>query len=202
MLTTLAAYDNTTVENSCVRGDSNALGALFCEKTCDDILGAFCPNENEYRPCNNNSCPGNVGPKSANINSISYPLLVNCTWGTWSAWDTCSVTSGGAYQWRNRTIIQEALYGGTECENCTDSSTTGNCGIIDILATYDNGTVEDQCDRGNPNGFGALYCEETCDDNLGRFCSNANDYQLCSGNTISLIKPVIIFKDNNFTLAS
>ena len=48
------------VEKSCDRGDPNALGALFCEETCDDILGGFCPNENGYQDCNTNGCPGKV----------------------------------------------------------------------------------------------------------------------------------------------
>ena len=111
-----------------------------------------------------------------------YFVSVNCKWSKWTAWNSCSATCGGGYQWRNRTIAQEALNGGTECENCTDSSTTGNCGILGVIATYNISAVEDQCDRGNPNALGALYCEETCDDNLGRFCPNENDYQDCNTN--------------------
>ena len=47
------------VEEQCNRGDPNDLGALYCEETCDDILGRFCPNENEFQDCNTNGCPGN-----------------------------------------------------------------------------------------------------------------------------------------------
>ena len=92
------------------------------------------------------------------------------------------MTCGGGYQWRNRTITQEALNGGTECQNCTDSSTTGNCGYLDLLATYDLPLVEDHCDRGDNTSLGATYCEETCDNILGQFCPNKNEYQDCNTN--------------------
>ena len=74
------------------------------------------------------------------------------------------------------------MNGGTECENCTDSITTGNCGLLGIINSYDMTLAEDQCDRGNPNALGAIFCEETCDDALGRFCPNANEYQSCNTN--------------------
>ena len=110
--------------------------------------------------------------------SSFYP--VDCVWGAWSAWDSCSASCGGGYQWRNRSIIQEALNGGLECENCTDSISSGNCGILALINTYDVALAESQCDRGNPSGLGAQYCEETCDDVLGQFCPNANEYQVCN----------------------
>ena len=74
------------------------------------------------------------------------------------------------------------MNGGIECENCTDTSTTGNCNLITTLATYDNSTVEDSCARGDLNGLGALFCEKTCDENLGGFCPNENEYRNCSTN--------------------
>ena len=50
----------TLAEDQCDRGNPNALGAIFCEETCDDALGRFCPNANEYQSCNTNGCPGNI----------------------------------------------------------------------------------------------------------------------------------------------
>ena len=74
------------------------------------------------------------------------------------------------------------MNGGIECEKCTDTSTNGYCDSITTLATYNISAVEDSCDRGNPNGIGSLFCEKTCDDNLGGFCPNENEYQNCNTN--------------------
>ena len=53
-----------------------------------------------------------------------------CTWGAWSAWETCSVTCGGGTQERNRTITQPALNNGTDCagnDTETQSCNTNGC---------------------------------------------------------------------------
>ena len=42
--------------------------------------------------------------------------MVDCTWGDWSAWNTCHKTCNyWGTKGRNRTITQAALNGGTEC---------------------------------------------------------------------------------------
>ena len=43
----------------------------------------------------------------------SFP--VDCEWGTWGAWDTCSKTCDGGMQTSNRTIAQQAEDGGIPC---------------------------------------------------------------------------------------
>ena len=57
---------------------------------------------------------------------------VDCVWGTWSAWETCSVTCGGGIQERNRNFSQPALFNGTDCvgddvqtQNCSTNSCPG-----------------------------------------------------------------------------
>ena len=52
-------------------------------------------------------------------------FVVNCLWGEWSAWKTCSVTCGSGTQERNRSITQEALFGGNVCKG--DDRETQSC---------------------------------------------------------------------------
>ena len=62
-------------------------------------------------------------------------FTVNCIWGAWSTWETCSVTCGGGTQDRNRAITQEALFGGNECtgdDKETQSCNSNGCPGMDI----------------------------------------------------------------------
>lgn len=54
-----------------------------------------------------------------------------------------------------------------ECELCVDTSPTGNCGLLDVLAVSDISLVTDMCSA----GIGiAPFCEKTCDNLVGGFC--------------------------------
>ena len=54
-----------------------------------------------------------------------------------------------------------------ECELCADTSPTGNCGLLDVLAVSDISLVTDMCSA----GIGiAPFCEKTCDNLVGGFC--------------------------------
>ena len=94
------------------------------------------------------------------------------------------------------------MNGGLECDNCTDSSTTGNCDLIKKLAILDISLVEDSCDRGDPNAVGALYCEKTCDDLLGGFCPNENEYQDCNTNGCPGITKITSYYKHTFICIS
>ena len=41
--------------------------------------------------------------------------LVNCVWGTWDSWATCSKTCGGGVQVRTRKVDSHEENGGTAC---------------------------------------------------------------------------------------
>ena len=60
--------------------------------------GARCVGDSiRDRPCNTNGCP------------------VDCVWGQWTGWGSCSVTCGGGTQTSMRTIKKEAENGGNNC---------------------------------------------------------------------------------------
>lgn len=60
--------------------------------------GQQCTGETaNYRDCNTQKCP------------------IDCKWGPWSEFDTCTRTCGGGMHARIREIAQKARYGGDEC---------------------------------------------------------------------------------------
>ena len=46
--------------------------------------------------------------------TIFLIILVDCTWNSWSAWETCSISCGNGTQERNRTK-NAAQHGGADC---------------------------------------------------------------------------------------
>ena len=57
-------------------------------------------------------------------NNISF-ISVDCTWNTWSAWETCSVTCGGGSQVKVRTK-NPAQNGGAACVGASTESKVCN----------------------------------------------------------------------------
>ena len=68
--------------------------------------------------------------------SLYLKSTVNCTWATWNAWGSCSVTCGaqGGTQQRTRVVAAPAENGGaacnpinaTEARNCSNNGCPGN----------------------------------------------------------------------------
>ena len=68
-------------------------------------------------------------------------LSVNCVWGTWDTWATCSKTCGGGSQIRTRKITTHEENGGTSCtgtsseqQNCNTGACPAGEGISDNLS--------------------------------------------------------------------
>ena len=57
---------------------------------------------------------------------------VDCSWGAWEVWTSCSVTCGGGSQGSMRIEAQQAQYGGQSCtgettrhRNCNEEGCPG-----------------------------------------------------------------------------
>ena len=61
---------------------------------------------------------------------IKNVVLVNCVWGTWDTWATCSKTCGGGVQVRTRKVDTHEENGGTACSGLSteqQNCNTGTC---------------------------------------------------------------------------
>ena len=94
------------------------------------------------------------------------------------------MTCGGGRQERSRSIDVPAQNNGTNCTECEDASTTGDCDLLAIVGTYNMTLVDTVCnDGGGVNGVASTLCEETCDSIVGGFCPGGPgsiDYQPCN----------------------
>ena len=61
---------------------------------------------------------------------ILYYHLVNCVWGTWNTWATCSQTCGGlGVQVRTRKVTTHEENGGTACTELSTEQQNCNVGV-------------------------------------------------------------------------
>ena len=75
-------------------------------------------------------------------------ISVNCSWGEWGAWESCSVTCQGGVKSSTRAIARPAKYGGTSCtgesireQSCNNNAcgVTGKCKfLINICILYED----------------------------------------------------------------
>ena len=57
----------------------------------------------------------NCQDKIHKINNITISKIVNCVWGVWKSWESCSKNCGGGQQVRTRSKMKHASNGGIDC---------------------------------------------------------------------------------------
>jgi hypothetical protein len=131
----------------------NTCYSSYCDQTvgCWNIttpITTACPTTN---PCNVSTCNPNIGggtcsyaPKNCDFATVGCQRYncdsstggctvsnrstcppINCEWATWNAWSSCSVSCGGATQFRTRSEGVAAKDGGNACPG--NSSETQPC---------------------------------------------------------------------------
>jgi len=70
----------------------------------------------------NGGTPCNPSDGSNTTSCNLGPCPINCVWGDWSAFGTCSSTCGGGIQYQNRVISIAAQFGGINCTGSSNNS--------------------------------------------------------------------------------
>ena len=79
--------------------------------------------------------------KLSNVFNLIF-ISVNCRWGKWSSWESCSKSCGGGIQYRTRTVSQLAEHGGLQCKGspyetntCNEVGCPGDNGMLNVAFT-------------------------------------------------------------------
>ena len=118
----------------------------------------------ETRSCNNRCCP------------------VNCIWGGWSNWGSCSQMCAGGRQTRTRSIITQPACGGARCQGFhTESQSCNNhcCRINCKWGGWSNwGDCSQSCSGGSQMRTRSIAIQSNC---KGRKCYGSfTDLQSCN----------------------
>ena len=124
--------------------------------------GAACPILSDTQPCNSNPCS------------------VDCKVSEWSNWSICDKPCEGGKQTRNRKVIQEALYGGTNCPALTETQICNPQGCP-VDCTVNDWSDWSTCDK--PCGGGSKSRTRTVKTqplNDGKICPVLSETQVCN----------------------
>ena len=126
--------------------------------------GKDCEGEaTESEACNTEGCP------------------VNCQWGSYGDWSSCSVSCGGGEKSRTRPVATAASNGGQDCEgDATESKAcnTGGCPVNCQWGSYGNwSSCSVSCGRGEKSRRRPVAIAAS---NGGQACTgNATEIMVC-----------------------
>lgn len=126
-------------------------------------------------------CPG-MSTQSEACNTQACP--VNCVWGPWSSFTTCSVPCGGGSQTRTREEEVSAANGGTACVGPATETQTCNTQLCPVNCEWDQWsqwtTCTVDCGGGTQTRSRAVGVQAA---NGGTACTGAADESRTCGTT-------------------
>ena len=60
-----------------------------------------------------------MGSKKISLKNLCFPLSVDCLWGQWGRWTSCTQTCGGGRKTKTRRIQKHEENGGSTCSGGT-----------------------------------------------------------------------------------
>ena len=118
------------------------------------------------RDCNTHCCP------------------VNCEWGTWRSWSTCSATCGRGTYTRSRTYVRQSSCGGSSCQGSSTETTSCNfrcCPVNCRWGSWSNwGACSATCGGGTSTRTRTYVRHFSCG---GSFCQGSfSETKFCNAN--------------------
>jgi len=125
-----------------------------CSQECGDGVNTRHRVHEVLAEFNGNDCKGSsqstrtfctcnkIEELQPQIQTIADPMAqlypsIDCTWGDWSAWSTCSQSCDGGVRSRSRTIATEAQNGGSACGGNSDENEQCNTRSCDFGIIFD-----------------------------------------------------------------
>ena len=143
-----------SVENGSVACMGNATDTQSCTLSVCPVVDCAWGQWTDWSPCSTNCGEGSkqrirtvaqsvengglacVGDAAQNLScTLSVCPVVDCAWGQWTDWSTCTTTCGGGSKQRTRSVAQSVENGGVACVG--NAAETQSC--ADLECPVDTG---------------------------------------------------------------